>query len=127
MAPVKKTNRTKVKVGVVESSPIEIKHKPATPSKRNIKSRKNLYNTTNSEDIAQVSEEAVYNKTKSEKETEGPSTALPQQVPGTSPKRKTKGKAEATEAVDLEVDQQVDDQTPQKARRLRSRRLPPRW
>jgi AP endonuclease-1 len=119
VTPVEKTNRTKVKVDVVESSAIEIKHKPATPSKRNIKSRKNLYNTTNSEDITQVSEEAVSNKTKSGKETEGPSTVLLQQVPETSPKRKIKGKAEAAETVDLEVDQQVDDQTPQKARRKR--------
>lgn len=124
VSSAKKTGRTKVKVGGLESTAVDIEYGSATPSKRKTKSRKNLSDTINSKEIAQDNEEAVSKKPSRRRKTEagketGATPTLLCERPGTSPKTKTKSKAKAIETVDLELDWQGDEEVIQKTRRKR--------
>lgn len=113
----KKTRSVNAKTQVAESTPTEVKHQSTTPSERKTKSSKKVAVAVGLEQF----EGDASNKTPRKSETaqtKNAETELKEET-DTSIKKKTTSKSKATEAADLEEDDQVVSGAPQRTPRKR--------
>jgi hypothetical protein len=116
----KKTRSVNAKTQVAESTPTEVKHQSTTPLERKTKSSKKVAVAVGLEEGEQFEGDAS-NKTPRKSETaqtKNAETELKEDT-DTPIKKKTTSKSKATEAADLEEDDQVVSGAPQKTPRKR--------
>lgn len=116
----KKTRSVNAKTQVAESTPTEVKHQSTIPSERKTKSSKKVAVAVGLEEGEQFEGDAS-NKTPRKSETaqtKNAETELKEET-DTPIKKKTTSKSKATEAADLEEDDQVVSGGPQKTPRKR--------
>jgi hypothetical protein len=119
----RKTRQVGAEVQAAESIPTEAKNQSTTPSERKTKSNKKAVVTVGLEKAERFEGDASNKtprkrKTTQEKSPEIMSAELKEEA-YTPLKKKTASKSKATEAVDLEGDDQVVDEAPKKTRRKR--------
>jgi hypothetical protein len=119
----RKTRQVRAEVQAAESTPTEAKNQSTTPSERKTKSNKKAVVAVGLEKAERFEGDASNKtprkrKTTQEKSPEIISAELKEEA-YTPLKKKTASKSKATEAVDLEGDDQVVDEAPKKTRRKR--------